>query len=330
MIELPTVRTSERGAFRRCPQKWWWAYRLGLTPKHRGADALWFGIGVHEALAKWYGKGKKRGPHPADTFLDWIGDEEAQIPAAYADHERAEDERAKYEDARELGEAMLVSYVEEYGKDEQWNVIAIEQSFSVRVTRNGEPIANFASTFDGVVYDEEDGQFYLIEHKTASSINTAYLALDDQAGAYWAVAGPLLKARGIMKEDQRLAGIQYNFLRKTKGDDRPRNEGGAYLNKDGSVSKKQPPRRYVREVVERLPVEQRSQMSRLADEVRIMNGMRSGELPVTKSTTKDCTFCEFFIMCQLHERGGDSWKEVAKADFTRRNPYEDSRKSASW
>lgn len=330
MTNLPTVRTSERYAFRRCPRKWWWSYREGLTPKYAGADALWFGIGVHIALAEWYQKGKKRGPHPADTFAAWAGDEQRYIAAAYSDHERGDDERAKYEDALELGPAMLEAYVDHYGKDSQWNIIATEQPFSVQVTRAGKPIAIFASTWDGVLRDEEDGQIYLLEHKTASAIRTAYLELDDQAGAYWAVAGPILRSRGILKADERIAGIYYNFLRKARPDDRPENALGQKLNQNGDVSKRQPPPAFVREVIERAPREQHTQMKRLADEITLMNGMRTGELPILKNTTKDCTFCEFFIPCRLHERGGNAYKEVLKADFIQRDPYEDNRKSAAW
>lgn len=329
MDKIPMLGTSERYTFRRCPQKWWWTYRMGLTPKYRGPDALWFGIGVHLALAEWYKKGKRRGRHPADTFMDYVGDEEAQIPAAYSDHDRVEGERTKYEDARELGEAMLVEYVNIYGKDPQLSIIAVEQPFQIQVKLKGVPLAIFASTFDGVLRDEEDGRIYLFEHKTASAIQTSYLELDDQAGAYWAIAGSILRAKGILKPGEEIAGILYNFLRKCKPDPRPRNEGGAYLNKDGSVSKKQPPPAFVREIIERSPGEQRTQMQRIADEVSLMNGLRSGELPIIKNTTKDCTFCEFFVMCKLHERGGDAWREVAKSDFVRKDPYERNRKSAS-
>ena len=70
-LDLPTLRTSERSTFKRCPWRWLQEYRFGFKPRFVEADAAWFGIGVHEALAQWYLKGKRRGPHPADTF--WPG-----------------------------------------------------------------------------------------------------------------------------------------------------------------------------------------------------------------------------------------------------------------
>lgn len=325
-VDLPILRTSERSAFRRCPQKWWWEYREGLTLAGKQADARWFGIGVHIALADWYGyKGKRRGPHPAKTFREWYGDEIAWARSYYDDFEPP-----VWEDALTLGTAMLEGYVEKYGKDPRWSVVSVEQPFSVKVVRGGEPIAIFRSRWDGVFRDESDGRLYLMEHKTASQVQLPYLEIDDQAGSYWAVAGPYLRAKGILKPGEELAGIAYNFLRKAMPDDRPQNELGDYLNKDGSISKNQGSPRFVRQVVERSPKEQKHQMERMADEVAVMNGMRTGAIPLWKTTGKDCTWCDFFDICRLDERGNKrAFNAVVKATFTRTDPYADDTKSAA-
>lgn len=323
--ELPILRTSERSSFRRCPQQWWWAYREGWTPKVKQADARWFGIGIHLALEPWYLKGKKRGPHPADTFDKWCGNE-----IGYAKTWLGDDfDEPKWEDMHELGVAMLEGYVQHWGKDPQWSIIATEQPFSIRVERYGKSVVIFRSRWDGVFRSLVDGRIYLLETKTASQISTAYLELDDQGGSYWAVAGPYLRAKGILKPDEEIAGIYYNFLKKVMPDQRERNEGGAYLNLNGEVSKRQPKPSFIREVVERGPHERFVQMKRMTDEVQIMNGMRDGTLPVYKNTTRDCTWCDFFTACQLHERGSKNWLTVMKADFKQADPYEDNRKSAA-
>lgn len=282
----------------------------------------WFGIGVHEAFAQWYRKGKRRGEHPARYFKRWVGDEIREIRAMYGDREYDWTDQPLYEDAGELGVAMLENYVDRYGKDQNWNVIVTEYPFRVRIMHQGRPIALFASTFDGVYRDENDGRFKLMEHKTASAIATAYLALDDQGGAYWAVATEVLRAKGLLGPKDVIDEITYNFLRKTKGDDREVDAEGRYLNQNGTVSKRQPPPAFVREPVERQPREVETQILRITDEVRIMNAMRDGSLPVTKTPTKDCPRCPFFIMCQLHERGGDDWKELASASYDQADPYE--------
>lgn len=322
---LPILRTSERAAFKRCVQKWYWEYRMGYRPRGNQADALWFGIGVHIALAVWYDRGKRRGVHPAKTFAEWAGEEVAYAKTYLDDSYDA----PVWEDATELGIAMLEAYVNNYGRDSQWDIISVEQPFSIRIVREGEPVALFRSRWDGVFRDLSDGRIYLLENKTASQIVLSYLALDDQAGSYWAVASHFLRAKGVLKPGEEIAGIMYNFLRKTKPDNRERNADGHYLNLDGQVSKRQPPPAFVREVIERSPAEQRTQLNRIADEVAAMNLVRQGILPVTKTPTKDCPWCPFFVPCQLHERGNKSFKSVMRADFIQIDPYDDDAKSAN-
>lgn len=326
---VPVVTTSARSAFRRCPQRWWWQYVEGLQPRGDAPDALWFGIGIHEALAQWYLPGKKRGPHPADTFEDWHGDQERRILAQLPDREYDEGERAKYEDALALGVSMLEDYVETYDRDGQWSIIAVEHPFVIKVMRNGKIIAYFASTWDGVERDEADGRVYLVEHKTAGQVQLPYLELDDQAGIYWAIATAVLRARGVLGPKESIRGIKYNFLRKSLRDERPQNEFGEYLNKNGTVSLKQPPPRYVRHLVERSPSERRTQMQRLSDEVAWMMAMINGTMPVIKYTTKECTYCPFFTMCKLHERGGDKYQTIARIDFRKGEPFDRYLKSAA-
>lgn len=328
--DLPIVTTSSRSLMKKCPQAWWWKYVDGYQEKGEDPDALWFGIGVHIALAEWYQLGKRRGPHPADTFGKWVDGEIRYIRAAMAERDAEWYDEPKYEDAAELGIAMLEGYVDKWGNDDRWHIIAIERPFKVRVTSAGRPIARFWSTWDGVFRDELDGEIYLLENKTAGQIDTAYLELDDQAGSYYSVASNILTADGTLKPGQRIAGIQYNFLRKSMPDDRPTDALGQSLNKDGSVSKRQPVPAFVRpEPVLRSPGEVKSQMVALQKETEIAIGMLSGDIPVTKTPTKMCPrSCEFFDMCILHNRGGDAWKTLAKGTFRKTDPFARYRKSS--
>jgi Zierdtviridae exonuclease len=373
---LPVLRTSERSCFKRCPWRWEQEYRYGYKPKAtRQADALWFGIGVHEALAPWYGKGKRRGPHPADTFEQWAGDEIRYAKTWLDDNY----EDAVWEDALELGIAMLEQYVDYYGKDSQWSIIAVERPFAITITRRGKPVAIFKSRWDGVLRSLIDGKIYLLEHKTASSITTAYLEIDDQGGSYLAVASHVLHAEGVLKDGEQIAGIIYNFLRKTMPDERPQDEQGLYHNKPakehyvtallsagirtveqsspksgpvpiekatlrdleaaaqfsgavvlGEVSKNQPPAAFARTLVERGRQEHLTQLTRIADEVTVMNAMRTGKLPLFKTPTKDCVRCPFFEPCQLHERGDSrAYKALLRADYVQEDPYADYKSAAA-
>lgn len=361
---LPVLRTSERSTAKRCMWRWWQEYRMGYRPKEGQADALWLGIGLHEALAVYYQRGRRRGRHPAATFRDWAGEETAYARTYLDDTFDA----PVWEDATELGIAMLEGYVEHWGKDSQWEIIAPEYPFKVKIHRDGVPIAIFSSRWDGVLRDLNDGRVYLLESKSAAQIITGYLEVDDQGGSYWAVASQVLRAKGVLKPGEDIAGIIYNFLRKAMPDERPVNEQGLYLNKptktdyitaltgvdgwaeadlrkmkvddldsiaaanfirvDGEVSRSQPPPRYIREVIERTPAEQRTQLERIADDVAVMNAAREGIIPITKTPTKDCPRCPFFTPCVLHERGKASYKTILKNNYVQIDPYEDMRKSA--
>jgi hypothetical protein len=326
------VRTSERLAFRRCRQKWWWGWREGLKPPFR-TGALWFGEGIHFALAAYYKPGVKRGPAPADTFEKWVGLERRRI---FTKPNPDVDEQ-KIVDAKELGIAMLGHYTEHYEDDPSLNFIVTEQPFQFPIGMKGHILWEkakavleflYCGTFDGVFRDH-DGKIWLIEHKTTKAISTLHLPLDDQAGSYWMVATNVLRRLKLIGPKEEIEGIRYNFLRKALPDDRPTNAEGQRLNKDGSVSKNQPPQWFHREDVFRYPGERQTQLQRIQDEATEMQLVKSGILPVTKNPTKDCHWdCAFFQMCQLHE-GGEDWQDFRDMVFTVEDPYADHRKSAA-
>lgn len=328
-MDVMPLRTSERRAFRRCPQRWWWGYRDGLDPIDYRANALWFGTGIHLALAERYKyTGLRRGRNVLKVWRDYVGDEMAYVatrpPTSHID------DKPKWEEAGALGEAMLGAYLDKYGRDERWYWIATEQTFTKVIKAKGITI-KYHGTWDGAARDEESehGDTWLFEHKSAKAIMTNHLALDDQGGSYWMVANEMLYALGLISATESLEGIMYNFLRKSTPDPRPRNAEGSYLNQNGSVSKKQPAQAFVREPVYRTGAEQLMQKRRIIAESRAMMKFRTGELDLYKNSTTDCSWdCGFYAMCELHENG-DDWEEFADVMMKVRDPYEDHRKSAS-
>ena len=327
MIEL---RTSERGAFKRCPQKWEWAIKEGYTPR-RAANPLWFGQAVHIALAEWYLKGTSRGPEPAETFervLD--GDRAIRVPLDDADAD------AEYVDARDLGVDMLEHYIEYYGVDTEWDVVSTEQTFEywlpkLRSRNKRARDIRYLGTFDGVYRDQRTGFIWLMEHKTAAGINLNHLPLDYQAGSYWLVAEHVLKRKGLIGKNDHLAGIMFNFLRKSMRDTRPQDEQGQFRNKPtkehyhaalkdagaplevyhrmklselqllvrklniprvlGDVSKSQPPPYFIRHPVYRSVAERRTQRLRIQQDAwHIERARQDPEYPIVKNPTKDCSW----------------------------------------
>lgn len=240
-MSIPIIRTSELRDFGRCQQRWWWAWREGLQSKGVAAPPLWFGTGVHLALGNWYcGPGKKRGPHPAETWLAYCGTELAFIKT----QDLTEEQEAKYVSAQELGEAMLSGYVELYGKDEHKLYIQPEKPFRLDIPWSNRQemyevidraMAIYAGTIDGVWRDAATGLIILDEHKTAKAITTGHLSLDPQAGGYWAVASLMLRREGVIGPKERIKAIEYNFLRKGVPDDRPKDAEGYATNKPEKV-----------------------------------------------------------------------------------------------
>ena len=236
----PMLRQSERGSFNRCKQRWWWDWREGLVPRSADLGPLWFGTGIHVALAAWYcGPGIKRGPEPGETWERYVADSVAYVKdmRPIGDDERV----AKYVDAAALGVIMLEGYRARYGRDEHMHVIAPELTGSTEIpwpkgqnlydVEEGDVMSVLAWTTDLVYRDLRNDWLAVEEHKTAKQISTRHLALDNQGGTYWAMATRSLRAKGLIKPKEVLRGIEYNFLRKSVPDDRPRDAEGYYVNK---------------------------------------------------------------------------------------------------
>jgi PD-(D/E)XK nuclease superfamily len=374
-VKQVILRTSERRAFKRCVAKWFWAYRRGLKPKGAEKTPLWFGTGVHYALAEWYLPGKKRGPHPAETFEKFAGDAVVAIKTADADEEQV----AQYVDGKQLGIAMLEGYVKKYGRDEQWSFISAEQAFDIDVpwpggdrqvlwiVEEGQIMLRYAGTFDGVYRDLSTDRIELLETKTAKAIQTSHLPLDDQAGSYWAVASHTLAKQGLIKQGERISGINYNFLRKALPDDRPRDEQGYATNKPikqhyilaldgidgwtakelgkkkldeldsiaaahhmlvlGDRSKSQPLPLFHREIVHRTSAERRTQLERIQNEALHMQAVREGLLPIIKNPTRDCVWDCDFYNMCELQERGGAWKDHMEVAYRVEDPYADHRKS---
>lgn len=307
------IRTSERRLFTQCRQAWWWEYVERLKPKHT-KPALSFGDLVHQALAAYYLPGKKRGPHPAGTFRDLYAELDEPIII------KADDERA---DALALGVDMLEGYIDHWGNDSHILVVQPEMPAQVDVLdKHGKYLCTYVLTFDAVIQDLRTMEFGLLETKTAASISTAHLPLDEQAGSYFTFAPDWLRHLEVLKPKQDISFILYNFLRKSMRDTRPVNAAGHRLNKPtkeallaaateqglvagksmkvddltamltkhgvdvallGEVSKSQPPPYFHRQPVYRNNHDRANVLYRVRAQAWEMNLVRQGILPVYKN-----------------------------------------------
>lgn len=317
-MELPLVRTSERTTYTRCKQSWWWSYVEHLRPQVE-APPLRFGTLIHAALEARYPVGRKRGPHPAKTF-------EKLYQAELVEKEEFgfRDADGTWADARELGIAMMNNFVDFFGEDEEYEVLASEQRFKLRVRgTTGAPLCYAVGTFDNVLRHLPTGRTFINDWKTAKEIWDRYLILDEQATSYWLFAGPWLRKIGVLKKGEQLDGMLFTFLRKHAGDPRPQNEAGLYLNKDGSVSKVQPPPLFKRVMTYRTEADRLAALQRFRHQVEEAQMRRTGMLPVYKEPGRQaCGMCSFRDMCELHEVGAD-WELYRDATMTTWDPYSD-------
>lgn len=223
------LRTSERGSFKKCEWAWDIEFNQRLRPVGPPAPPLRFGSLIHASLEKFYRPGLKRGPRPYKTFLKLYDEEVKNVWDEFK--VKVDDE---WQDAGELGEAMLKNYWELYGADDEYEVIATEQTFQLPVVnrKTGKILFYYVGTLDGVWRHRPTKKVLVCDHKTAKSIDqlVASLPQDDQAGAYWTFGVEWLYKNGILLKGQVLHGMLYNILRKADKDPRPQNNMGQYLN----------------------------------------------------------------------------------------------------
>lgn len=318
MTEGPVLlRTSERSAYKRCRQHWQWAYNDRLKPKVE-KPALRFGTLIHQAMETRYPKGIKRGPHPKHAFGKLY---EAQLKELEAFGFKDED--GVWNDAATLGEAMLIGYVDTYGDDSEFEVLATEQTFGVPIfNAQNKLLFSYVGTLDGIWRARTTKKIVINDYKTATSISTAHLPLDEQAGSYWSYGVEWMLANGILKPNQQPSRIMFNFMRKAMPDERPQNSQGHYLNQDGSVSKKQPPPYFHREMTYRDPVDLANLRKRVYQEAMEHRLVRAGKLPVYKNPGPfTCMGCGFKDMCELHEAGAD-WEAFRDMTMATWDPYD--------
>ena len=216
-------------------------------PKVEKSDAADFGTIGHMCLAEYYtGPGDKRGPHPADTWAKLAGEMKTNVRTLGDD-----EQTAKWEDFYDLGLELLDAYVEKYQGDPHWDVIVdgAERRFGVlipdvRVPRQEsnkgrrvyKPIVKLVGTMDLCIRDlnqERNGKpvVKMVDHKFLGRIlQTEYLTLDEQPSTYICVATHVFQEQGLISKGESVMGMEYNFVKRAKLDNRLRDERGVARN----------------------------------------------------------------------------------------------------
>lgn len=194
MSETSLTTYSMWRLFRDCRRACQLRYLDRLAPLQR-AQCLSFGSVMHDALERWHGG------QSLTTVLQFI---DQTYPNRATDDEQRKDWH--------LATAMMKGYGARYPQ-EAFEVVALEKTFEGPIVNPATGAVSRSFTLggkvDGIV--KQNGQYFLLEHKTASQIDGSYLErlwTDFQITLYtWYVEETL----GIP-----IAGVLYNILEKAK------------------------------------------------------------------------------------------------------------------
>jgi hypothetical protein len=200
---MQTIRTSDRGYFKRCRQLWNWTsvLRENLEPYQR-VEALDLGTAIHAALESYYNP-DRWGDYAAmeqeatNAFLAFVAEVEELVQEAPIDIE------IDFEAQKELGLGMLHHYFRWAPNHDDFTPVRVEVEFEVPIPAL--PEAVYQGRVDLLAEDEHG--LWIVDHKTAGQFGaTEWLVLDDQCSSYaWALRKQLgLEVRGVI----------YNELRK--------------------------------------------------------------------------------------------------------------------
>lgn len=184
---LEPVTYTALQTFKNCRRRFNWRYVKELVPL-RQDEALFFGTLIHNCLEIWHGARSRDAVH---AYL-------ANCQASKTDLFSAA--------------AMMDAYIREYAV-ERWSVVALEKAFVATIVNPATGAASrsfeMRGKVDGIVC--EDGRNYILEHKTASRIDAAYLErlwTDFQSKIY---AHFIAQSLGI-----KIHGVEYNVLTKAR------------------------------------------------------------------------------------------------------------------
>lgn len=175
----------------RCPKKYEYHYIRRIRPR-REDDRFLLGRAVHVFLEHYYGAQLDNIATKDEAFQYAFGKFREYVTQNFPTDDQA------FEQA-DLAEGMIKHYHSWAKIHDNFTVVGTEIPFEVPVLQS----TNLVGIFDGIV--EMGGKYWILEHKTASQINTRHVLRDKQVSMYVSAARML----GIPVE-----GVIYNTLRK--------------------------------------------------------------------------------------------------------------------
>lgn len=351
MTQQLIIRTSDRGAFKRCRKSWDLGSKIrkNLQPKGPMPKPLDFGTAIHAALEVYYDPetwGWDRSVVEALALARFSEEQEGQLQTYLRDIGQGhgggitdEEIRNDFAERWTLGEGMLKHYFQ-WSKinDTDWTPLYVELEFEVVIPGLEGTYAEgavYQGRIDLVIKDRLD-RYWIVDHKTAARFDsTAHLELDPQCGSYaWALQHML----GIP-----IAGVVYNELYKgVPGPPTRLKRGGFSKNKSQDTSYDL----YVQTLMEEygeIPSDYEdhleflktkesvyfrrtrvhrsaAELQKLGESVRLEAlDMLDPDLRIYPNPTKfNCQNCMFRTPCLIEHEGGDvDW--VLRENYEQRN-----------
>jgi RecB family exonuclease len=188
---------SALNTFRNCPRKYKNRYLDNLRPRKR-AEALSFGSVIHTAIELWY-----RSQNAESRLRDVL----TYIDDAFENRVVDSNQMVQWH----LATAMIRGYAERYAIEE-FEVVEVEKEFvgEIRNPDTGRQSQTFriAGKVDGIVRCH-DG-LYLLEHKTASTVDANYL------DKLWTDTQIALYCYYLRELGYPIVGVIYNVLLKSR------------------------------------------------------------------------------------------------------------------
>ncbi|RLS67903.1 MAG: PD-(D/E)XK nuclease family protein [Planctomycetota bacterium] len=188
---------SALNTFRNCPRKYKNRYLDNLRPRER-AEALSFGSVIHTAIELWY-----RSQNAESRLQDVL----SYIDDAFENRVVDSNQMVQWH----LATAMIRGYAERYATEE-FEVVEVEKEFvgEIRNPDTGRQSQTFriAGKVDGIVRCH-DG-LYLLEHKTASTVDASYL------DKLWTDTQIALYCYYLRELGYPIVGVIYNVLLKSR------------------------------------------------------------------------------------------------------------------
>ncbi len=188
---------SALSTFRNCPRKYKNRYLDNLRPRER-AEALSFGSVIHTAIELWY-----RSSDAESRLRDVL----AYIDDAFENRVVDSNQMIQWH----LAKAMFRGYAKRYATEE-FEIVEVEKEFvgEIRNPDTGRQSQTFriAGKVDGIVRCH-DG-LYLLEHKTASTVDASYL------DKLWTDTQIALYCYYLRELGYPIVGVIYNVLLKSR------------------------------------------------------------------------------------------------------------------